>query len=233
MNILSTYQMLVSLKFVLAAALITVLALSLYVASEPSILQAQEAIDITITQTIDAETSFSVDPGDVVMDSSIASITGGTSNGTSSFTVQSNNSAGYNVTIAFDQDPAMQRNGGGGTIPDYTVGATETDFTFDTTGTGARFAYSVVGSAVGVVDPTFQDDTTDCGSDGALGNNTYDACWAEPATGAETILNNSSATTGAGDASSVRFRVYVPANPSPAVPAGTYTATATLTVANN
>lgn len=215
-----------------SATLVLALLISLFAFSEPTIGQAQESTDILITQTITGETSFTTNPGNVDL-SDIASISGGTSNGTTTFVVQSNAAAGYNVTIAFDQDAAMQRDGGGGNIPDYVPAAAEADFNFVTTGTAGRFAYSVVGDTVGIVDPSFQDDGSDCGSDGAGGANAYDQCWAEPTTGAETILNANAATAGAGATSSVRFRVFVPANPSPAIPAGEYTATATLTVSEN
>lgn len=227
-------MLLASFQALVSATLIIALISATFVVFEPTIGQAQESVDITITQTITGETSFTINPGNVNMDSDIASITGGTTNGTSTFEVQTNNSSGYNVTIAFDQDAAMQRNGGGGDIPDYTVAATETDFTYQTSGTGGRFGYSVITPTVGDLDPTFQHDgSNDCGSDGTGGQATYGACWAEPTTSAVTILNTSSATTGDGASSSVLFRVHVPPNPSPAIPAGTYTATATLTVANN
>jgi len=221
----------------LQAALAVVLSLAVvattFVLFEPTIGQA-ESVDITITQTITGETSFSTNPGNVAMDSSIASITGGTSNGTSTFVVQTNNATGYNVTIDFEQDAAMQRDGGGGNIPDYAAAAAETDFVFSTVGTGGRFGYSVFGPAAADVDPTFQHgDFDDCGSAGTGGSITSGACWAEPTTATETILNASAATAGDGATSSVLFRVFVPPNPSPAIPAGNYTATATLTVANN
>jgi len=204
---------------------------------EPSLLSAQtsESVDITITQQITGETSFTADPNNVVMDSAIASITGGTSNGTTTFTVQSNSASGYNVTLAFADDPAMQSTSTADTIPDYiedTPGVP--DWTFGAQGAGgsAQFGFSVYGASAAIVDGNFQDNGINaCG--GAGGSNTYAGCWSAGSTTAVTILNRGNATSGAGDTSNVLFRVHVPANPSPAVPAGGYVATATLTVAEN
>jgi len=221
------------LQAALAAVLSLAVVATTFVLFEPTIGQA-ESVDITITQTITGETSFSINPGNVTMDDTIASISGGTTNGTSTFEVQTNNASGYNVTITFDQDAAMQLDGGSADIPDYTVAAAETDFAFSTVGTGGRFGYSVVTPVVADLDLTFQHDgSNNCGSAGSGGSATYGACWNEPATNAEVILDSSAATVGDGTSGSVLFRVYVPPNPTPAIPAGNYTATATLTVANN
>jgi len=217
------------LQAALAALLSLAVVAATFVLFEPTIGQAQSTI--TIEQVITGETAFTVLPTDVTMDSTIASITGGTSNGTSTFTVQTNNANGYNVTIAFDQDAAMQLNGGGGDIPDYVPAAAETDFAFSTAGTGGRFGYTVATPVAADLDPTFQHDgSNNCGSAGTGGQATNGACWNEPATASEVILDSGAATAGDGASSSVLFRVFVPPNPTPAIPAGTYTATATLTV---
>lgn len=201
---------------------------------EPLALTAQESQDITITQTITGETSFSVNPGDVAMDNDIASISGGTSNGTTSFTVQSNSGAGYNVTLAFADDPAMQSTSTADVIPDYiedTPGTPDYGFGTEAPGGSAQFGFSVYASTAGIVAANFLDDgAANCA---AGSDNTYGQCWSAGSTTAVTILDSSSATSGAGDEANVLFRVHVPANPTPAVPAGGYVATATLTVAEN
>jgi hypothetical protein len=203
---------------------------------EPLALKAQESVDITITQIITGETSFSVDPGNVQMDNAIASISGGTSRGTTTFTVQSNSATGYNVELSFSDDPAMQSTSTSDTIPDYTEATPGTpDWGFLADGDSAQFAFGIVATSSSVVPATFQDDGgSSCGGGG---NNTYPTasagCWSAPTTTAVVIINSSSATVGAGDESNVVFRVDVPPNPSPAVPVGGYVATATLTVAEN
>ncbi|HMA78774.1 MAG TPA: hypothetical protein VKP88_06655 [Candidatus Paceibacterota bacterium] len=240
---MSTKQFIHSVRHLAALVVSGVAAVALmfmgFAMVEPLALKAQgESVDITITQMITGETSFSVDPTDVTMDNAIASISGGTSNGTSTFTVQSNSSSGYNVTLSFSDDPAMQSTSSSDTIPDYIQDAAEPDWSFgeETSGGSAQFGFGVVGATPSVVDGAFQDDGAGtCGGGG--GSNTYpdssQGCWSAPSTTALTILNRSDATTGLGDESSVLFRVHVPSNPSPAVPVGGYVATATLTVAEN
>lgn len=221
---------------ILSASAAVVLCLALAFISfalfEPLALTAQQTI--TITQDITAETAFSVNPNSVAMDTNIASITGGASNGTSTFTVQSNNSSGYNVTLSFDQDPAMQQNTGGSNIPDYiedVAGTPDYGFGNEAGGGSAQFGFSIYGASASVVATNFQDNNTNaCGGGGT---NQYAQCWSAASTSAVTILDRSDATSGLGDENNVLFRVHVPANPSPAVPADTYTATATLTVAAN
>ena len=219
---------------VLAALLAVTSAFFGFALYEPVTLTAQEAVDITVTQTITGETSFTSDPTNVVMDTAIASITGGTSNGTSTFTVQSNSGSGYNVTMVFSDDPAMQQDTGAGTIPDYledTAGVPDYGFDAETSGGSSQFGFSVLGASAGIVATNFQDDNSS--SCGGGGTNQYAQCWSAASTTAVTIIDSASATTGGGDTSSVLFRVHVPANPSPAVPADDYTATATLTVSEN
>jgi hypothetical protein len=222
-------------RLILVSALAVAVLFATFALVEPIALKAQESVDITVTQIITGETSFSANPGSVAMDNTIASITGGTSNGTSTFTVQSNSGTGYNVTLAFADDPAMQSTSTADFIPDYiedTPGVPDWGFGTEASGGSAQFGFSVFGASAGVVADNFQDNGSNaCGSGG--GSNTYGQCWSAGSTSAVTILESNAATTGGGDESSVLFRVHVPANPSPAVPAGGYVATATLTVAEN
>lgn len=222
------------LSVTLAAVTAVTVAFLSFVALEPVALKAQDSQDITISQTITGETSFTSDPTNVSMDQTIASITGGTSNGTTSFTVQSNNASGYNVTMAFEDDASMQLDGGGAEIPDYIEDTPGTpDYGFGANGaTGAaQFGFSVLGATAGIVASNYRDNNTDTCGVGAF--NGYGQCWSAGSTTDLVILDSSSPTAGGGDESSVLFRVHVPATPSPAVPAGDYTATATLTVTAN
>lgn len=231
---MSTLHVVRTGMYALAALLTIAVSFITFTAFEPLALTAQESVDITVTQTITGETSFSTDPTNVTMDNTIASITGGTSNGTTSFTVQSNASSGYNVTLAFADTPSMQQDGGSGNIPDYdedTPGTPDYGFTSLGSGNAAQFGFSVVGPEAADVATNYQDDgASSCGGGGS---NSHGQCWSAGSTTALTILNSADPTTGGGDDGSVLFQIDVPANPSPAVPAGDYTATATLTVQEN
>jgi len=218
--------------YICAGAIIaTVVTLISFIVLEPVVSHAIDD-DFTVSQTITGEISFSTPANDVTMSPAIASLTGGTSNGTSTVVVTTNNSTGYNMTIAFASATAMYRNSGGGEIDNYAPAAPVTpDFTFDTGEAFGQFGYSVVGDSAAEVDPTFQDNGTDTCATGS--SNTQGACWFAPSTTAETIINRSNATLATGATTSVKFRVYVPANPSPTIPTGTYVATATLSAVTN
>lgn len=187
--------------------------------------------DFIVTQTITSEISFVASTTDVVMDNAIQSLTGGTSNGTTTVVIRTNDNDGYNLTIHFSSTTAMSRNGGGGVIEDY-VATTTPDFTYSTAPIFGQLAYRVTGAQAADVDPTFRDTGAVCGS-GA--SNTYGACWMGPETAgnAEMIINRASSTPGSGSTTTINFRVSVPANPTPTIPDGIYTATSTLTALTN
>jgi hypothetical protein len=188
--------------------------------------------DFIVTQTITSEISFVASTTDVVMSTPIQSLTGGTSNGTTTVVIRTNDSDGYNLTIHFSSTTAMSRNGGGGVIEDY-VATTTPDFAYNTAQIFGQLAYRVTGDAALDVDPTFRDNGTNACATGS--SNTYGSCWMGPETitFAETIINRSSATLGSGSTTTLNFRVSVPANPNPTIPDGTYTATSTLTALTN
>lgn len=188
--------------------------------------------DFIVTQTITSEISFVASTTDVTMSNPITSLTGGTSNGTTTAVVRTNDSDGYTMQIHFSSTTAMSRNGGAGVIANYAPATPGTpDYNFDTTEVFGQFAYRVTANAVADIDPTFEDNGADtCGPAG--GSNTYGTCWfnPEPVGGIETIIDSDGATAASGATTTLNFRVYVPPNPNPTIPDGTYTATATLTV---
>lgn len=207
----------------------------LFVMLEPGLTRAQITDSFTVTQSITGEIAFSASTTDVTMDTSIAALTGGTSNGTATIKVNTNEVAGYNLTLYFSSTTAMSRDGGGAVIENYEPASSAVpDYAFDTTEVFGQFAYSVGGLVPADVDPSFQDNGSDtCGGGGT--DNTYGACWfsPEPVGGAETIINRTSATPAGGATTTINFRVHVPANPNPTIDVGTYTATATITATAN
>lgn len=215
-----------------AAVLVLLLGLTSFFMLEPSVGQAQETDVFTVSQSITAEIAFLTDEDEIVMSPSIAGLTGGPSDGSTQVVVNTNNSAGYNMTIAFSSTTAMSRDGGGGYIGNYAPVVDGTpDYAFDDD-TFSQFAYTVVASSSTELDPSFQDNGSNACGGGATGN-TASTCWMDPDDTAEIIINTSSPTPLSGSTSTIAFHVDVPSNPSPAVPTGTYTATATLTATVN
>ncbi len=218
--------------FVAQVLLGVLLILVLFAATEGVVVNAQTTSDeFVVTQTITGEIAFSTAPADVTMSTPIASLTGGTATGTTELVINTNNAAGYTMTIEFADDAAMQRIGGGGVINDYSTGTSNVpDYAFSTATPAGEFGYSVTSAAAADAATTFRNDGTDCAT-GSL--STRNACWMEPKTTAETIVNRTSATAASGATTTLDFQVYVPPNPTPTIPAGTYRATATITATTN
>lgn len=186
----------------------------------------------TIKQTILSEISFLVNAANVTMTGSLNGITGGTANGTTTAVVQTNSNTGYEMTIAFFNNGSAQTMQGDVTdsdaIRDYPSLAGQPTFMFSTASTSAVFAYRVSASNSSDLDPSFLNNGSVCNSGSTF---TADRCWMEPTTTTFQIIDRTSAAT-AGATTTINFRVHVPNNPSPALVADVYTATATLTAIN-
>lgn len=157
-------------------------------------------------------------PPDITLTPSLAGLTGGTSNGSTSVTVRTDNPAGYELTIKAANNPAMQK--GSDTIANYDQGI-DNDYSFSVPTNGARFGFTP--SSVDVV-TAFKDNGSLCGV-GAL--DTALACWAGITTAPITISRGVDANHPNGVATLLSFRVGVGSNAG--VVAGLYTATTTLT----
>ncbi len=216
----------------IASLLIVTLLLGSFFVLEPSVGRAVSD-EFLVTQTVLGEISFVASTSDVTVDTSLASLSGGTARGTTTVVISTSDSDGYNMTIHFSTSTAMRRNGGNGVINNYTPSTVGVpDFVFNaSTEIFGQFAFRVTGNtAAADVDSTFRDDGSDCNT-GAL--NTYDACWFNSSTTPEMIINRTSPTPAGGATTTLNFRVYIPPNPNPTIPDGTYVATATLTAITN
>jgi len=149
----------------------------------------------------------------------LGGITGGTSNGSTTVTVTTDNLAGYSLTFSASSNPAMQK--GADSIANYAPAGGAPDFTFITAVGAALFGFSPEG--VDIV-ARYKDNGSACNT--GSGNVTL-ACWEGISTSATTIANRTSANHPSGSTSTVRFRVGIGANA--AKPNGTYVATTTLT----
>lgn len=157
--------------------------------------------------------------GDVTMSPSLPGVTGGTANGSSTFTVLTDDPAGYQLTLVSENSPAMQS--GIYSIADYNAGV-DADFSFVTGSGEAYFGFTPEGVDI---PQAFLDDGGTCGVD------TQDsslACWVGASTTAQLIALGSGANHPDGATTTVHFRVGVGSNAG--VIAGVYTATTTVTV---
>lgn len=231
-----------SLKDASVASLVGAVVLSsMYFFLEPRIGQAVTSGPFSIRQEIGAEISFLVDAANVTMTGPLSGLSGGNATGTTQAVVRTNNTNGYYMDISFtdsDSDGTIMRRDLGGTysasIKNY---ATSTynimvtpSYGFSFASSAAMFAYTVTASNTNDIAQNFlHDGASTCGTSSGTA---ADMCWMAPTTTAYRIIETGEPASG-GATTSIKFRVYVPNNPNPAVENGFYTATATLTAVNN
>lgn len=158
--------------------------------------------------------------GDVNMSPDLPGLTGGISNGSTTFTVITDSPAGYQLAIEAENNPAMQRDGGGGSIADYDAGA-EPDFSFLIGSTDAHLGFSPKG--IDVVQ-AFLDDGGSCG---ISSGQTALACWDGLDVSPAVIASGIGANHPDGATTTVYFRVGI--GSAAGVESGVYTATTTVT----
>lgn len=219
---------------VMASLMIVSLLLSFFFVVEPTISYGQaDTATFTIKQTITDETSFLVNPSNVVASGTINGVTGGTATGTTDFSVISNNANGYRVDIAFadaDADGTIMRG-------NISLGDEIHDYGGDTGGqpsynysasTSAQFAYTVSSVTTLDTDQSFLSNGTNACNTGSTDAGGLH-CWKSPDTSAFTIIDRDSAAP-AGATSTLTFNIVVPSGATPVPEAQTYTATATLSL---
>jgi hypothetical protein len=216
-----------------SAALVSSLALGLFFAFEPAVTFGQTDV-FTVRAEITGELAFVTLANDIVLAPSIAGLTGGFANGTTTVAVNTNNPAGYSMSIAFATITAMQAEVGTSTIPNYVPVGANGDYDFTMAAGDAGFGYTVFSNTnTADTNSIFLNNgsnTCDSGTTGTLGK-----CWYNiaDASGATNIINRTSPTPGTGATTTLAFQVGVGANPDPALPTGFYTATTTLTITSN
>lgn len=221
-----------STKIAFTAALAAVVSLALlYTVVEPQITHSQSATFL-IQTTITGESSFLVPPSNVTMVGTLNSLTGGQATGSTQFVVQSTNSSGYEVQIAFPSNGTSNA-----MLSDLTADESLLDYLGDdagepssgySTSTSAQFAYTVTSSTSADTDQSFFESGGSCNQ--GAGSQAV-PCWKAPETAAFTIVSTATPAP-AGATSTITFNVTVPNNPSPVPVAEGYTATATLSLIN-
>lgn len=158
--------------------------------------------------------------GNVSLSPNIPATGGGSADAVASFTVTTDNSTGYSMTIASALSPAL--NSGVNNFLDYVPAGANPDYTFTTPAAQSRFGFSPEGADIV---QRYKDNGVSCNV-GAL--NTASACWDALSTTPISIASRGSANNPAGTLTDIRF--HAASGASNIQPAGSYVATATVTV---
>jgi hypothetical protein len=157
---------------------------------------------------------------DVVMSPALGGLTGGTANGSTSVSVLTDSPGGYELSIASENAPAMQK--GVDSLADYVSGAApNADYAFNTASADAHFGFSPEGSDIVAY---FRDNNA-----GVCGSGSFDnvlACWDGLST-SDTPIAQGGANQPTGATTTIHFRVGI--GGTAGVIAGTYVATTTIT----
>jgi hypothetical protein len=171
--------------------------------------QQMQEINISITQA-----------ANVTMSPALGGVTGGTANGSTFFTVTTDNPAGYTAVIAASSSPALAS--ALDSFADYAPAGAAPDFTFGITASASAFAFSPEGTDIS---QRFKDNGATCN---AGSGDTTNACWDGLSTSQKTILTRTSPNHPNGTLATLKFRAASGA--SHVQTDGVYVATTTVTV---
>jgi len=201
--------------------------LSAYGIFEPQLISAVEDQTV-ITLSVTSEITIS-NPGNISMSPSIPGLTGGSATGTATWTVITNDSSGFSVTHRASST-AMLGNTQGDQFDAYTPAtAGVPDYTWSIAASAAEFGYSVIsysdGSSVATI---FKDNGSACNTGAGV---TFNRCFKDASTTAETIFNRTSETTASGIGFTIDYKAE--SGSSAFTVEDTYTATTTVTAVTN
>ena len=169
-------------------------------------------------QQIDASISITVAP-DVTLLPAIASLVGGTADGTASWTVTTDSTAGYTLTVKADTSPTLKS--GANSFANYTPAGSNPDFTWSVTSSAGEFGFTPEGTDI---KSTYKDDGSVCASGSA---DAVAVCWDSITTSEKTVSQSTSSNSPSGTLTLLRFKAEAGASALQAV--GTYTAIITVT----
>lgn len=159
-------------------------------------------------------------PGNITLAPSIPSSGGGVANGSATWTVTTDNEAGYTMSIQASSTPALVS--GVNSFANYIPVGADPDFAFTTPAAASRFGFTPEG--VDIVQK-YKDNGASCNT-GSL--DTANACWDPLLTSADTVAARTLANHPTGSATTIRFRAESGTSNTQA--AGLYVATTTITV---
>lgn len=161
---------------------------------------------------------------DVTMSPAIPS-TGGTSNGSTSWTVTTDNPAGYSLSIKASTSPTLQS--ASDDFKNYTTVISGTpDYSWSIASTTSEFGFTTEGTDT--VQKFLDNGSNTCNTGSTNGT---DTCWYNLSTSDETSASSYNSNHPSGTATTVKFRAE--SGTSHTQTAGTYTATVTATAAAN
>jgi hypothetical protein len=168
------------------------------------------------------ESSISIEVVNSVGLSNISGLSGGSSQGETTWKVTTDNPAGYSMSIKSTTTPAM-RSTAGASVADYAPAASSTpDYTFTITPTTSAFGFSPEGVDVY---SRFKDNGSVCNT-GSL--NTTDKCWDGLSTTNKMIAERTTSNHSiGGSTTTVKFRVEIGADKIQ--DSGNYSADVTVT----
>jgi hypothetical protein len=192
-------------KIIVLVLVLSFVLLGAYPAFEPLLIKAATD-EITVTQNVTAEISLD-SPDDVNMSASIAGVTGGSATGSATWTIVTNNDAGFKLELEASTEPALQGDSEGDSFADYTeASAGVPDYDWTVAESDAEFGYTVEPATAADTDATFLDNGADTCATGAT--QTADKCWIgfSGAATKEQVVNRTSATDVNGEAEVVKFQ---------------------------
>lgn len=157
---------------------------------------------------------------DVTMSPAIAGVSGGTGNGSTSWTVTTDNPAGYSLSIKASTSPALQS--AGGSFADYTTSGAAPDFSWTVAAADSEYGFTPEG--VDIVQ-RYLDNGSSCNAAG--GSDTVDKCWDKLTTSDQEIANRGSGNHPSGTTTTVKLQAEV--GSSHIQPNGTYNSSITVT----
>ena len=160
----------------------------------------------------------------VVMSPAIGGVSGGTATGNTSFTVTTDDPAGYTGTIQASTSPALVNNASSTvSFADYLPGGANPDFTFTNAATASSLGFSPKGTDIS--SRYLDNGSNACGTGSSQ---TVGACWDGLSTSPKTFLSRTSGNQPSGTLTTLNFQAASGSNHIQL--SGTYTATSTVTV---
>lgn len=156
---------------------------------------------------------------DVTLSPNIGGVAGGTADGTTSFTVTTDNAAGYQLTIKASTSPALKTPTA--TFQDYLPFGSDPDYTFTVAVNASAFGFTPESTDIAT---RYKDNGSACNTGS---NNATDTCWDGLSTTPVVILRRTSSNHPSGTSATIRFRAK--SGSSYIQEEGSYTATTTLT----
>jgi hypothetical protein len=214
-------------KIISSVLIISLLAFLSFLNFEPEMTKAVTATDeIVVSQQVTSEITISA-PADITMSPAIPGMTGGVGNGSAQWTVKTNDTSGYSLSLRASTSPALIS--GSYSFADYTPATSGVpDFNWSVAASASEFGYTVEASTTADLAQLFKDNGTNCNTGT---QDTVDKCWLNASTTNVVIVNRSSETTANGENTTVKFRAEVGATSFQEE--GNYTATIIMTASTN